>query len=155
MLMNRLYYSRFVNTLRPVSRCMLVVILALGFAKAPLAYSCLPQFDQAGQAISQAIDQASGSTSPCHHPSNHKLPPDDPKRECCLITIDNGLRGAADGFVLSKIDPVETQQQPAIAVNDNHFLLLQPRPILRASAPVRPVAATFYPPYLATQRLRI
>jgi len=136
---------------RDVGRWLLFFALALGFAKTPLAYSCPPQFDHAGHSASHA-----GSTdNPCHHPLNHRLSPGEQDRDCCLLDIDNGLRGGESGFPVSQLLNQQPVDQPAADLAEAPRIAGErhPTPAIPVSAGAFPV--TKHPPYLLTLRLRL
>lgn len=137
---------------RVLGQWLLFVVLALGMAKAPLAYSCIPLLDDSDTPVKQLTN----ADSPCHLPNRH-IPPADPKRECCLVSLDNGLRGGDSGFLPSQSLTQTSADAPAILPADATNLL--PRrptsPAFTVSPLPSAVPANGQPPYLLTQRFRL
>ncbi len=143
-------YHGFWHCWRLLGRWLLVIALALGFAKTPLAYECLPQAEHPGT----VSGHVGGNPEPCHQ-AHEVVPPAEVDPECCLVSIDHGVRGAEAGFVLSKADYRDAQTQPVITVDADAWLLPPlPRQHVAASS-VRKSVPLFQPPYLITQRFRL
>lgn len=135
---------------RLLMHALLLVVLALGLARVPLAYSCVPVLDDSGQ-TEQQLSSAGG---PCHTPGP-LIPAPETERDCCLLDIDHGLRGAESGFTVSPLQFQQFAEQPAIPADETAFVnkvaFIKPAiPDIRTSfSPAR------QPPYLLTLRLRI
>lgn len=151
-LMKSLVLSHIVHYWHLIGRWLLFVILALGLAKTPLAYSCTPVQDTDN---GSTRTQLTNTGAPCHTP-NPLLPPPTPERECCLINIDNGLRGSESGFILSPLQAAKIADEPA-ALPTVETDFSSRTGFIKLAVPEIPknFSATKQPPYLLTQRLRI
>jgi len=136
---------------RLAGRWLLFIMLTLGLAKTPLAYDCIALLDN----DSNPADQLAGADVPCPQAQHYNTPADD-KRECCLINIDNGLRGAETGFVISALQNTHPPDQPADLPIDKAWFSPGYQAITLATHPTVSVLPTApQPPYLLTQRLRL
>ncbi len=149
--MTRNFFQSIGHYGRVLGQWLLFVVLALGMAKAPLAYSCIPLLDDSDRLVSQLTN----ADSPCHLPNQH-IPPADPKRECCLVSLDNGLRGGESGFLLSQPVGQTGIDAPAIPADATNLLPRRPTSLAFTVSPLpSTVPANRQPPYLLTQRLRL